>query len=145
MSAARSPVEDAPDREPSASAGDADPEAGGQGTAAAAAAVVSNTLNLARDIIDLAAAELRLAALSGVTMLMLVIVTAALLVVGWVFIAAVIAYALVQLGLPWPAAGLLVAAAHGTIAYLLWRTIVRLSRSLTLPELRRSVLSRERD
>lgn len=143
MSAARSPVEDAPDREPSASAGDADPEAGGQGTAAAAAAVVSNTLNLARDIIDLAAAELRLAALSGVTMLMLVIVAALLVVIAWGCLAAVAAYGLVALGWSWPMAGLTIAAVHLLAAYLLLRAVTRLSRSLTLPELRKAVLDTE--
>ena len=113
------------------------------GPASAAAALLANTLDYARDVVALAAAELRLAALSGVTMLMLIIVTAALIVVGWAFIAAVLAYVLVELGLPWPAAGLLVAGIHGVAAYVLWRIVVRLSRSLTLPELRRSVLSQE--
>ena len=113
------------------------------GPAAAAVSLISNSLDYARDVVALAAAELRLAALSGVTMLMLVIVTAALIVVAWTFIAAVLVYVLVELGLPWPAAGLLVAALHGIAAYILWRTVVRLSRSLTLPELRRSVLSQE--
>ncbi|HEX6993477.1 MAG TPA: phage holin family protein [Gammaproteobacteria bacterium] len=118
-------------------------QAGDSGSAAAAAGLVSGALDLARDIVALAAAELRLAALSGMTMLMLVLVTAALIVVGWTFVAAVAAYVLVQVGLPWPAAGLIIAAVHGVAAFLLWRTVVRLSRSLTLPELRRSVLSQE--
>lgn len=130
-------------REPDAASDEGESPAGEQGPAAAAAGLVTGALELTRDVVALAAAELRLAALSGVTMLMLVIVTAALIVVAWTFIAAVAAYVLVQLGLPWPAAGLLVAAVHGGAAYLLWRTVVRLSRSLTLPELRRSVLSQE--
>lgn len=113
------------------------------GPAAAAAGLVSGTLELMRDVVGLAAAELRLAALSGVTMLMLVIVAAALIVVAWTFVAAVAVYVLVGFGLPWPAAGLLIAAVHGIAAYLLWRTVVRLSRLLTLPELRRSMLSQE--
>jgi hypothetical protein len=113
------------------------------GPAAAAASLLSNTLSLARHVVELAAAELRLAALSGVTMLMLVIVTALLIVMAWGFVAAVAAYGLVAVGLPWPAAGLLIAAVHGGAAYLLWRSVVKLSRSLTLPELRRTVLSSE--
>jgi len=136
------PASEAEAEEPAA--GGEDPGAAEEpGPAAAAASLLSSTLNLANDVVALAAAELRLAALSGVTILMLMVVAAALVVVAWTFIAAVLVYVLVDLGLPWPAAGLLVAALHGAAAYLLWRTIVRLSRSLTLPELRRSVLSQE--
>lgn len=139
MSAARQPLEPGPAAsEPTGPTG-----AEEQGTGAAASSLISSTLDLARHIVELAAAELRLAALSGVTMVMLVIVTAALIVMAWGFVAAVAAYLLVAAGLPWPAAGLLVAAAHAVAAYLLWRAVVRLSRSLTLPELRRSVLSTE--
>jgi len=115
-----------------------DDQAGGP--AAAATAVLSTVLRLVRDITRLAAAELRLAALSGVTMLMLVIVAALLIVVAWGCIAAVAAYGLVALGWPWPAAGLTIAAAHLLAAYLLLRVVLRLSHSLTLPELRKAVL-----
>lgn len=143
MSTSRSPLEQASHSERPTSP---DSESGSaEETAAAAASLFSNALNLARDVVELAAAELRLAALSSVTMLMLVIVTAALIVVAWGFVAAVLAYVLVQLGLSWPAAGLLVAAVHGVVAYMLWRTIVRLSRSLTLPELRRSVFAQDEE
>lgn len=112
-----------------------------EGAAGAAASLLADTFRYVRNVVELAAAELQLAALSGVTMLMLVIVSAAFIVLAWVCVAAVAAYALVVLGLSWPAAGLLLAAAHALAGYGLWRTAVRLSRSLTLPELRRSVLS----
>ena len=107
---------------------------------AAAATLFSGVLRLVRDVLDLAAAEVRLAALSGVTIVVSMILAAVLLIMTWAFIASVLAYVLVMLGLPWPAAGLLMAALHAGAAYFLWRRIVGLSRSLTLPELRRSVL-----
>ncbi len=110
---------------------------------AAADAVPSAAVRLLRDIVELAAAELRLAALSGVTMLMLVIVAALMLVMAWAYVAAVAAYGLVAVGWPWPAAGLAIAAAHLLAAYLLLRAVVRMSRSLTLPELRKAVLRSE--
>lgn len=115
------------------------------GPAAAAASLLESGLGLARDVIELAAAELRLAALSGVTMLMLVIVAALMLVMAWGFVAAVAVYGLAAAGLSWPTAGLVIAGAHLVGAYLLWRAIVRLSRSLTLPELRRTVMRSEDD
>lgn len=111
-----------------------------EGPAAAAASLLEAALRLARDIVELAAAELRLAALSGVTMLLFIIVAALLVVMAWGFIAAVAAYGLVAAGLSWPVSGLLIAAVHALAAYLLLRGVVRLSRSLTLPELRRAVM-----
>jgi hypothetical protein len=145
VSASRSPLSEPAEAEVSRSSSP-DPvrSAEGEGGAAkAASTLVSDTLTLARDVVGLAAAEVRLAALSGLTMLMLVIVTAVLVIMAWGSVAAVVAYVLVAVGLPVAAAGLLVAAAHGVAAFLLWRTVVRLSRSLTLPELRRSLLSSE--
>ena len=146
MSSARSPLPEPPDEEagatssPGAERSSFEPEA--QPTAAAAA-LISDSVTLVRDVVGLAAAEVRLAALSGLTMLMLVIVAALLIIMAWGFLAAVAAYVLIMFGVPFAAAGLLVAAAHGLAAFLLWRTILRLSRSLTLPELRRSLLSEE--
>lgn len=113
------------------------------GRAAAATAVLSAVLRLVRDVTQLAAAEIRLAALSGVTMLMLVIVAALLVVIAWGCLAAVAAYGLVALGWSWPMAGLTIAAVHLLAAYLLLRAVTRLSRSLTLPELRKAVLDTE--
>lgn len=98
-----------------------------------------------RGIAALAAAETRDAAIGAVTMLALAIVAAVLLIVGWVFIAAVVAYALVQVGVPWALSGLLVAALHGVAAYVLFRIIVKLSRSLTWPVLRRTLLGEVRE
>jgi hypothetical protein len=104
-----------------------------------AAAAIAAAQDGAKHLLELAAAEARLAALSGVSMLLMIILAAGLSIVGWGFVAGVAAYLLVLLGLPWPAAGLVMAGAHAIAAYLLWRGVVKLSRNLTLPALRRTV------
>lgn len=104
--------------------------------AIAAAAAAEDAV---RHLIELAAAEARLAALSGVSILLMAVLAAALSIVAWVFVAAVATWLLVALGLAWPAAGLVMAGLHVLAVYLLWRGIVRLSRNLTLPEVRRVV------
>lgn len=126
--------------------------AGGANEPAAAASLPGSAIEwfeavvaYLRDIAALAAAETRNAAIGAVTMLALAIVAAVLLIVGWVFIAAVVAYGLVQLGVPWALSGLLVAALHGVAAYMLFRIIVKLSRSLTWPTLRRTLLGEVRE
>ena len=90
----------------------------------------------AQDLVELAAAEMRLAALSGLTMLLCVMIAAAALVVAWGLLVACVLYlfSLSPVGWPIPAFGL--AAGHALLAYYLWHVTVRLSRNLTLPELR---------
>lgn len=111
--------------------------------AAAAAEAFDAARRYAQGIVELAAAEARLAAISGASMLLMMMVAAVLVTVAWGLLAGVAAYLLVAGGLSWPVAGLLLAAAHAAAAYLLWRGAVSLSRSLTLPALRRTVLSTE--
>jgi hypothetical protein len=93
-----------------------------------------------RDVIELAAAEARLAALSGLAMLILVIIAAAALVVAWLLLVLSILYLLALAGVEWWVAALLLAGAHAGLAYYLWQVAVRLSRNLTLPELRTSLV-----
>jgi len=126
--------------DPGAAAPGADED---DGPAAAASALVATGTAYVRRVVELAAAEARLAAISGISMLLMVIVAAALVVVAWALLASVAAYLLVALGLSWPAAGLILALANGIAAYLLWRGAVRLSRALTLPALRRAILEAE--
>jgi hypothetical protein len=90
-------------------------------------------------LFDLAAAEARLAAMSSLTMLLLAIVAGAALIVAWTLLVAVAIYALASANVPWPAAAIGFAAAHVAVAYWLWRATVRLSRNLTLPELRTAI------
>ena len=94
----------------------------------------------AKDVIDLAAAEARLAALSGLAMLVLVMVAAAALVVAWVLLVACILYVFWRAQMGWVVPALIFALAHAGLAYYLWQTTARLSRNLTMPVLRREVL-----
>jgi hypothetical protein len=94
--------------------------------------------------VELAAAEARLAALSGLAMLLLVMIAAAALVVAWVLIVACILYLLARADIGWSIPALIIALAHAGLAYYLWQLTVRLSRNLTLPELR-TTLVRQRN
>ena len=91
------------------------------------------------DTVELAAAEARLAAMAGATMLLLVILAAACVVVAWGFLMLALAVVVVKTGLSWPAVALALAVAHlaGAGALLWWA--LRLSRHLTLPALRESL------
>jgi len=90
----------------------------------------------AHDLVELTAAEVRLAALSALTMLLCVMVAAAALVVAWGLLVACLLYVLSRTPLGWPGPAVVLAVGHAVLAYYLWNVTVRLSRSLTLPELR---------
>jgi hypothetical protein len=93
-------------------------------------------------IVELAAAEARLAALSGLAMVLLAIVAAAALVVAWILLVACTLFAFAQTPLGWPIPALCIAAAHAVLAYYLWQVTVRLSWNLTLPELRTTFVAK---
>ena len=95
-----------------------------------------------QDFLDLAAAETRLAALSALTMLLSVMVAAAALVVAWGLLVACVLYVLSRSPLGWPIPAFIIALGHVALAYYLWQYTVRLSRNLTLPELRTSLRGR---
>ncbi len=90
----------------------------------------------AQDLVELAAAEVRLAALSGLTMLLCVMIAAAALVVAWGLLVACVLYVFSQSSVGWPIPAFGLAVGHALLAYYLWHVTVRLSRNLTLPELR---------
>ena len=94
----------------------------------------------ARDVADLAAAEVRLAALSGLAMVVLVMIGAAALLIAWGLVVTCALYLLWKAQLGWIGPALGFALAHAVLAYYVWQTTVRLSRNLTLPALRREVL-----
>ena len=96
----------------------------------------------AQDLIELAAAEMRLAALSGLTMLLCVVIAAAALVVAWGLLVACVLYVFSRSPVGWPIPAFGFAVGHAALAYYLWHVTVRLSRSLTLPELRTTLRSR---
>jgi hypothetical protein len=94
--------------------------------------------------VELAAKEAQLATLSALMMLMLVMIGAAAIVVGWALVVATAISALVTAGLSWQTAALIFAVVHGAVAAVCWRFVVQLSRNLTLPVLR-STLGRRTD
>lgn len=109
----------------------------------AAAAVFAAARDRLQHIVELAAAELRLAAMSGVAMLVMAILAAALLIVAWGLLTGVAAYLLVAAGLSWPWAGTALALIHLLAAFFLLRGAVKLSQRLTLPRLRRTLVASE--
>jgi hypothetical protein len=92
-----------------------------------------------RNTVELAAAEARLAAMAGVSMLLLIILAAAFTVVGWGFLMVTLAVLAVQAGLSWPVVTVAIAVLHLGGAAAFWFMAMRLSRHLTLPSLRESL------
>lgn len=119
------------------------PSSGDDLSAAASEWLHAATSSL-RHVVDLAAAEAQLAAMSGLSMIVMMAMVAAALVVAWGLVVAMVGVALVALGVPLLLAGLVLTAAQLLLAYWLWRATLKLSRNLTLPELRRTVLSAQR-
>jgi hypothetical protein len=90
----------------------------------------------AQDLVELATAEMRLAALSGLTMLLCVMIAAAALVVAWGLLVACVLYLFSRSPVGWPIPAFGLSVGHALFAYYLWHVTVRLSHNLTLPELR---------
>jgi hypothetical protein len=95
-----------------------------------------------RDLVELAEAETRLAALSGFTMILCMMIAAVALVVAWGLLVACVLFVLSRTPVGWPIPALIVALGHAALAYFLWQYTVRLGRNLTLPELRTSLRGR---
>ncbi len=112
----------------------------GASTSAAGRAVLDAARQRAHELVELAAAETRLAALSGLAMVLLVIVAAAALLVAWVLLVACVLYLFARSSIDWLVPALVMVAGHAALAYYLWQVAVRLSRNLTLPELRTTLL-----
>jgi hypothetical protein len=110
---------------------------------AAGAELAAAVKRRAGRLLELAAAESGLAAMSGISMVVLAIVTSALLIVAWILLVSVVGYALVLVGVPWIAAGLVLAVVHLAVAYYLFRKAMKLSRDLTWPALRSALFSSE--
>jgi hypothetical protein len=96
----------------------------------------------ATDIVDLAAAESRLAALSGLAMILFVIFAAAALVIAWVLLVGCVLFLFAQSSIGWAIPALCFAVGHAALAYYLWQKTVRLSWNLTLPELRATLTTK---
>ena len=89
--------------------------------------------------VELAASEARLAAMTGVTMLVLGLLTVAFALVGWAFLVAAVAQLGVAAGLSWATVALGVGALHVLVAVGLWNWAMHLSRNLTMPALRQAL------
>ena len=94
--------------------------------------------------LDLAAQEAQLAAVSGLTMILLIILAAASVVVGWGLVVAAAIWALAGAGVSIPIATGAFAITHVAAAIACWHLVVKLSHNLTLPALR-AALSKEPD
>lgn len=110
------------------------------GTGTAGRAVLDAARARAHELVELAAAETRLAALSGLAMVLLVIVAAAALLVAWVLLVACVLYLFARSSIDWLVPAFVMVIGHAALAYYLWQVAVRLSRNLTLPELRTTLL-----
>jgi uncharacterized membrane protein len=97
------------------------------------------SLQRVQNLVELAEAETRLAALSGLTMILSVMIAAAALVIAWGLLVACVLFAFSRTALGWPIPAFIVALGHIALAHFLWQYTVRLSRNLTLPELRTSL------
>jgi hypothetical protein len=103
---------------------------------AAVAAVVQGARARLLSILELGTAEMRLAALSSLSMLLLAIVASAALIIAWILVVALVIFAAGRAGVDWPWAAAVLAVLHVGVAGGAWRGTVRLSRNLTLPQLR---------
>ena len=88
------------------------------------------------DVVELAAAETRLAAVSGLAMLLLVMIAAAALFIAWGLLVACVLFIFSRTRIDWLIPAFVLVLAHAGLAYYLWQTTARLSRNLTLPQLR---------
>jgi hypothetical protein len=106
-------------------------------------ALVHAAAQRVHDLLELAAAEIRLAAHSGLAMLLLVMIMSAALVVAWALVVACALYLFSRTSIGWPLPALVIAAGHVALAYYLWQVTVGLSANLTLPDLRRTAFGAE--
>ncbi len=122
------------------SAADAAPQMAPETIVAAAGDFLRAARDQARDTLELAAAEARLAAMTAFTMVVLAILAAALALIGWGLVVAAAAQIGLQAGLSWAQALLGLGALHIVCAWLAWRSAMRMSAQLTLPALRQALL-----
>jgi hypothetical protein len=103
--------------------------------------LLSASLSRARSLMELAGAELRLAAVSGLSMLLLILLAGGALMISWGLLVVSCLQIAATLGIPWVWTALVLALAHALLAVYLWHAAVGLSRDLTLPELRKSLVA----
>jgi hypothetical protein len=102
-------------------------------------ALLNASVARVRSVTDLAIAEIRLAAVSSLNMLLLILLSAGALMISWGLLVVSCLHATAMLGVPWAWTALALAAIHALLATYLWQSAVRLSNDLTLPELRKTL------
>lgn len=120
------------------------PDATVEGIGSSVSALWSAMADRVRHTFELAAAELRLAALTWLTMLVLILLGIAAILAGWLLMVLALAGLAVKAGMPWPAVAGVLAAVHFAGGALLFRSVTRMSRDLTLPATREALGSTER-
>jgi hypothetical protein len=102
------------------------------------------SLTHVRRVADLASAEVRLAAVSSLNMLLLILLSAGALMIAWGLVVVCGLYIANSFGAPWPWTALVFAGIHAVLAGYLWHAAIKLSGDLTLPELRKTLASYDR-
>ena len=118
-----------------------DTVAGDESVAGAASGLLQAAGSRVRNTVALAAAEARLAAMAGLTMLILVVLTACFVLVGWGLMVAAVVNLAVNAGVSWATIAFCASVVHLLAALLLFLRAMRLSRDLTLPALRAALWS----
>lgn len=129
------------DAVPAGEAGDGSGSSGG--LKAAIHAFRQATAGRALDAMDLVAAELRLAAMAGLSMLIMGLLAFAAVLAAWVFLVVALLSFATQAGWSWPAIALLVSVLHLLAAGLLYRQAMKLTADLTLPATRAALRARD--
>jgi len=90
-------------------------------------------------VLELMAAESRLAVLSMFGMLYLTIIAAAAVVVGWSLFLLIAISLLAEQGIAWQWSAAVIVVLHFVAVLVCWEIAARLSRNLTLPALRQTL------
>lgn len=112
------------------------------GLTAALAAFRQATAGRALDAMDLAASELRLAAMAALTMLVMGLLAFAALLAAWVFLVMALVLFVTEAGWSWPVTALAVSGLHLIAGALLYRQVMKLTADLTLPATRAAFRAR---
>lgn len=105
--------------------------------------LVQAALGYARNVVELGAAEGRLAGLSALSIMLATLVVCVSVLIAWALGAATLVIVAQNAGVPLSLATLLLAVAHAALVMLLLLRIRRLSANLTLPRVRRQLTDLE--
>lgn len=106
--------------------------------------LVEAALLYARNVVELGAAEGRLAGLSALRIVLAMLLVCGSALIAWGLGVATLLIVAQNAGVPLSLATILLAAAHAALVKILLRRIRRLSANLTLPTVRRQLMDLER-